>query len=400
VSLDFDPWNKGSVDAPDRAAMEEIRFNERVAEKTRELRILEAARARLQAEKVGAGPPFDAGLLGEVLARAPAPPPRVEHLVPAEAGTLVVAQRKTGKTTLELNIARAFIEGSDLLGRFGVRPVEGNVALLNFEVSAHTVATWAAEHGIDRHRLLLVNLRGRRNPFGDPGDRERLVKLLRTHDVESLIVDPFGRAYTGKSQNDPGEVSAWLAELDTLAREDGAGCVDVILAAHAGWNGERSRGATALEDWADSVITVTRDAEDERQRFLRAEGRDVLVEEDQLAFDKRTRTLTLAGTGSRKLTAKVRQLEALMPAVLELLRDTPSMSGNQLDGALKKLIDSGDLDAKHSKGDGARAAQLLERRSMVGSKAGDRRARLFFLLTSPTSLNLPEGTAATSPTSP
>ena len=46
----------------------------------------------------------------------------------------------------------------------------------------------------------------------------------------------------------------------------------LILTAHAGWNGERTRGASALEDWADVVITLVRDPDNDQVRYLRAEG--------------------------------------------------------------------------------------------------------------------------------
>ncbi len=70
-------------------------------------------------------------------------------------------------------------------------------------MSAGQLARWADEVGIAKDWLYLVNLRGRRNPFGNDDDRQALAGRLREHEVESLIVDPFGRAYTGKSQNDP-----------------------------------------------------------------------------------------------------------------------------------------------------------------------------------------------------
>ena len=116
-------------------------------------------------------PPFDAGTLGEILARPPQPASRVDHLIPWEAGTLIAAQRKTGKTTLTLNLAQSLMTGQDFLGRFGVRPVDGVVAMLNFEVSGAMLAGWADELRISHDRLYLVNLRGRRNPFADPEDR-------------------------------------------------------------------------------------------------------------------------------------------------------------------------------------------------------------------------------------
>lgn len=369
----------------------------RVSERVYQLRVEQIARERFRAEQAGSTPPFDAGTLSDILKRPSDPPHRVEQLIPSEAGTLVVAQRKTGKTTLQLNLARSLITGQDFLGRFGVRRIDGRVGFLNYEVSAAQIARWAQDARIPEQRLYLVNLRGRRNPLKHPEDQEALAALLRQEEIETLIVDPFGRAYTGQSQNDPGEVGAWLADLDRFARAD-VGAIDIILAAHAGWNGERTRGSTALEDWADSIITVVRNEQDER--FLRAEGRDVSIDEDQLDHDPATRTLTLAGAGSRKTAAKVRQLDALLPVVLDLLRDAPSMSGNQLDTAIKKLKDDGVTDVQHSKGDGARAAQLLERRHMVGSKDGSRGARLFFLLTSPTSLDLPHGKSGDLPDLP
>jgi hypothetical protein len=78
------------------------------------------ARDILTAERRGPLPPFDAGTLGEILARPPQPQNRVESLIPWEAAALITAQRKTGKTTLILNYARSLLTGQDFLGRFGV----------------------------------------------------------------------------------------------------------------------------------------------------------------------------------------------------------------------------------------------------------------------------------------
>jgi hypothetical protein len=101
-------------------------------------------------------------------------------------------------------------------------------------------------------------------------------------------------------------VGAWLIGLDQFARAE-VGARDVVLSAHAGWNGERTRGASALEDWADSIITMTKDDSEDgtgvppRHRPRRRPRRD------RLDYDPRTRTL--AGTGSRKAAAKKRRAE-------------------------------------------------------------------------------------------
>ncbi len=339
-----------------------------VAKRARQMKVDRLARAKVDAELTGDAPPFDAGTLAEILARPAEPPRRVEDLIPSEAGTLIVASRKTGKTTLQLNLARSLIRGSDFLGRFPTRPVSGNVGLLNFEVSAAMLAGWADQHRVPRDRLYLVNLRGRRNPFSHEADLEQLAADLRRHEIEALIVDPFGRAYPGQSQNDPGEVSAWLAQLDYFARSE-AGITDLVLAAHAGWNGERTRGASALEDWADSIVNLVRDQEDDQLRFLRAEGRDVLVEEDRLVYDPATKTLTLAGDGSRKATAKKRQVDTLVDHAVKFMTDHPGSNGTRFEEHLR------DQGITFQRGDERRALRAAIDRGLLEWQPGKGTAR-------------------------
>jgi len=348
-----------------------------VAAELRVLRIKAEARDQLAAELAGQAPPFDADLLVDVLARPAEPPHRVEGLIPSHAGTLIVAQRKTGKTTLELNLARALLLGGEFLGRFPVRPVAGTVALLNYEMGAAQLARWAHEAGVPAQRVFLVNLRGRRNPLGNAADRTHLAGLLRARDVESIICDPFGRAFVGRSQNDSGEVGGWLGDLDRWARGD-CGVQDVILTAHAGWEGERTRGASALEDWADSIITLVRDKDGEQVRYLRAEGRDVSVDEDRLTFDPSTRSLALSRGGSRKAAAKLRAGEALVPEVVSAAQASPGLSGNKLAPALRVR------GASFQKGDELKAAALAVERGLLDVVDGPRGAKLYYPnLTSP-----------------
>ena len=96
-----------------------------------------------------------------------------------------------------------------------------------------------------------------------------------------------------------------------------------MLTAHAGWNGERTRGSTALEDWADSIVTLTRDHGEDgqgaRDRYLRAIGRDVDIDEDRLSYDPDTRTLSLAGAGSRSIARASRRTDVLRDAILRLV---------------------------------------------------------------------------------
>lgn len=301
-----------------------------------ELRYRDAAKEQYAAEKAAQVvlEPFDAGLLTEILQRPAESPYRIEGLLPSEASTLIVAMRKTGKTTLLLNLARSLITGEPFLDRFEVQKISGRIAFLNFEVSAAQIARWADEVGVPADRLYLVNLRGRRNPLSHVDDRERLAQQLQDQKIESLIVDPFGRAYKGVKESDNGEVGAWLTDLDLFARGE-VGAVDLILATHAGWAGERSRGASALEDWPDSIITMTRGENDESARYIRAMGRDVEIEEDLLAFDPETRHLSMTGTGSRKQASSQRRILEVRPACVAFVLAHPNCSQDAVENGVE-----------------------------------------------------------------
>ena len=391
--LPSNTWATGNSADDDLEA--ELDHNRAVADELRRLKVRKAAQDALRAESEPEAQPFDAGTLREILSRPEAPEARVEGLIPWDASTLIVAQRKTGKTTLELNLSRSLLTGDRFLGTFAVRPVTGTVAVLNFEVSAGLLARWADDIGIDRDRLYLVNLRGRRNPLRHADDRARLADDLRSRDVESLIVDPFGRAYTGTSQNDSGEVGAWLVDLDVFARGE-VGAKDLILTAHAGWNGERTRGSSALEDWADSIVTLTRDSEDESLRFLRATGRDVEIDEDRLDFDPMTRTLSMSGSGSRRTSREDRAVETATGEVLRYVIANPDASGNDIETgvsgnngvilkARRRLVSSGALFEHSRTGKGGGKCYRA-----TGPNSEH----------PPTSPSIPRGDVLTSPTSP
>jgi hypothetical protein len=278
---------------------------------------------------------------------------------------LVVAQRKTGKTTLMLNLACSLLTGRRVLGRFEVRPLSGRIAILNFEVSGPQLARWAHEVGVPQDRLFLVNLRGCRNPLSHPDDRARVAALLKEQQVECVIVDPFARAYGGTNQNDSGEVGAWLTDLDRFARAE-VGALDLILTTHAGWNAERTRGASALEDWADSVVTMTRGGnKDEDTRYLRAIGRDVHLDEDQLHFDPETRLLSLTGTGSRTSTRKKAKVEALLIPIELSVAEHPGVWMTDLIAGIRQQVEDGKLDVSFQDDDVRKAAKLAAEQGLI-----------------------------------
>ena len=105
---------------------------------------------------------------------------------------------------------------------------------------------------------------------------------------------------------------------------------------------ERARGATALDDWVDSRMVLTREGEN---RFLFAEGRGkVAMLETKLIFDPAT-NLSLMGEGDRKTTREVEHVNV----VVEIVTGSPGMNTRSLTEAVRERIPSHNQD--HQQGD-------------------------------------------------
>lgn len=90
----------GGHDDHDAETERALAYARAVQDEAYKIRVREDARVLITAERAAQtpAPPFDAGTLGEVLARPAEPPFRVEGLLPAGGSLLVVAPRKTGTT--------------------------------------------------------------------------------------------------------------------------------------------------------------------------------------------------------------------------------------------------------------------------------------------------------------
>lgn len=327
--------------------------------------------AEVAAEQASAGkPPMDIGTLTSLLERPDEARWCITDLLPAEGRAIVVAPNKTGKTTLLGDLMRSLVTGEPFLGRFEVEPFEGNVLLLNYEVSAAQQGRWLADLGLTKkqaRRIHVANLRGTENPLSSERGRQQLIAYMREHDIAFLIVDPFGRAYPG-DQDSNSAVGPWLTMLDQVATEGGAR--EVVLAVHAGWgSGERgqahqvrARGASALHDWPDAIWRLSRDGD---ARFFEAEGRDVLLESDQLAYDPETRRLSLTGTGGRSAARRASKAAELAEPILAIVRNVQGIGTSAISDTLRRD------GVAFSKGDESAAiASLMADRSLLRYRDG------------------------------
>jgi hypothetical protein len=298
------------------------------------------AEARRRAAEADAPQDFtlEGGTLDEVWTAAPDPAPLVERLLPEGGNLLLTAQRKSGKTTLVLNLAESLTTGKPFLGLLDTEHIAGRVGFLNYELTPGILTAYSQGLVTNPSRVLVVNLLGRTNPLGFDRGRAALAGHLRAHDVEVLIVDPFSGAAAGVDENSNSEVRQWLDELHRWAMED-VGARALVLSNHAGWASDRSRGASSLEDWANvlGLLTLADKENKASPRFFSAFGRLGEVLEDRLDYDEATKALRLSGAGGRRMAKAAATAASLAPRMLPFVTDVPA-SGNQI---IKRATDAG-----------------------------------------------------------
>lgn len=308
------------------------RYRHTLQRKLRDLRATEEARDILAQERHAKtwAPPVTYGTLTDELA-IPASEAtwRFKGALGAGHNALLVATRKAGKTTLVNHSVRCLADGEPFLGRFDTTPVDGGIAVFNYEVGAEQYRDWMRDVGIQNTgKVHMLHLRGKRLPIGDAHVRTWVTQWLRAREIKVWIVDPFSRAAIGTvdNGNDEFKVGTFLDHLDVIKAE--AGVEELVMPAHTPKakvesGDESANGSQRLEGWPDALWYVTKD--EEGARFLRAEGRDIDVAEEQLTFDSTTRGLTLGGW-DRRTTAANRDAEH----VSEYVRLNPGCTQNAI----------------------------------------------------------------------
>jgi transcription termination factor Rho len=75
---------------------------------------------------------------------------RIADLQAAGHRVLLAAQFKAGKTTFVVNVIRSVVDGDPFLNRYVVSPIEGTVALFDFEMSGRQLDDWYRVHRTQR----------------------------------------------------------------------------------------------------------------------------------------------------------------------------------------------------------------------------------------------------------
>lgn len=222
----------------------------------------------------------------------------IKGLIPENGVTLLTAERKSGKTTLLMNVARSLLDGVPFLGAFEPRKINGNVALIDLEMTEEMLHGWFGDIGIENlDQLIVMNARGRiaTTLGGLEGELDILAAEYRKFEIEVLIIDPLAPLFAtmGWGENDNSDVRKAMTLLNEFSCAVGA--KELILSHHTGWqNGNtqvRARGASSFEDAPDCLWRLQRS--ELGTRVFSTMGRLEEIRPTELNWEPETRRLDL-----------------------------------------------------------------------------------------------------------
>ncbi|MCZ4606266.1 AAA family ATPase [Streptomyces sp. Lzd4kr] len=215
---------------------------------------------------------------------------------------------------------------------------------------------WEARHG---GRKMAVRFYPKAVQIGDPEQMRALIAYCVVHDIGFVIYDTQARCTVGHDENSNTEMGVIIAALDVLRAETGA-CTELVH--HAGAEGVRGRGATALDGAVDTEFKTERTGKSATVKLVTRFQKDMEEGPDiELVVSKigDSMVLELADTSS----TSVERLPTLTDLQLRVLR------------AVEEYGEAGasptDLarDCGKSRGHMQKTAEALRKKSLVQHKA-------------------------------
>ena len=314
----------------------------------------------------------------------------VDGLIPRDGVSIIAAEKKAGKSTIIQKLAEALATGGMFLDTFQTHQVNGTIMIFDLELPEQKLGLWSIRNGIkDLPNVEIASLRGHVWDMNasDKRHRAKMVEYLKSINCKMLIVDPVG-PYLRMLGLDECDATQAGSALDTLISLQVEAEIDtLLLTLHTGHgNKERARGSSVLMDIPDVNISLRKKGDDSPIRLLSAYGRDVDVDTISFQYDMETGSLDLVDDNDK--IAQDRDDDTIH--VLEILEDSPGLSKNRLQQAMKiRVPGCGEKRAM------AALKQAVSRAFVSEMKAGDgQRAAVCHTLTGAGELELQHARAA------
>lgn len=338
-------------------------YEREIARRAKEIRLNQSAAWLVRTEQAAEAPkPVNGADFIEL--DIPAPRILIRSLLPLDGNSLLVGQRKAGKTTLTHNLTHSLCDEDPFLNAYEISVPSGfKFAIMDFEMQQGMLLDWLKQRAITKNglkKLEIFSFRGRSSSFGILTSRaqEQWASRLRDSGVQFLILDCLAPAMAanGLDENDNSSMAAFLNAVDAIcAMADVSG---TLVVHHMGHSGERGRGASRLRDWPETemhIIVEGQGMDDNghlrprAKRYLAGEGRLGAFDEVEMSFLEDEKRLFVSG-GSRIEAGK----QAAIPEVMAYVQQNPGCSKNAAltgasgakaakEAALRELTDDGSI---------------------------------------------------------
>jgi hypothetical protein len=187
----------------------------------------------------------------------------VDGAIPACGDCMIVGLPSTLKSATTLDIGLCVAAGIPWHGR-EVR--QGRVVYVIGEglTGLHArIAAWQRRHGveIDPSRFVVTDA----VQLNDPAAVSELAEGIGSADL--IVIDTLARCAVGVEENNAKEMGQVMHALGELRRRTGAATLTVH---HAGWEGTRIRGSSAVLGTLDSLMLATRSGDELTIKFDKA----------------------------------------------------------------------------------------------------------------------------------
>lgn len=221
---------------------------------------------------------------------------RIDGLHIASSFTTITAPKKTGKSTLMLNLMKSLLDGQTFIGQPVLAP-EKNVGYWNMELDPNVWLQWVQDIKLaNDDRLIAEHLRGQKFPLWHPEMRKRVVDWLQVHEIEVLIIDPGAKLLRGWPTNgsveNSNDVVAEVCQVLQEIKREGA-VTDLFVPLHTGHasqgESQHSRGAIVWQDEPDHLWNLwSKRIVDDEIRHFNAFGRNVDFDTVLIDYDPKT----------------------------------------------------------------------------------------------------------------
>lgn len=335
---------------------QESKQEARITDRLENFRIDHEARKRLKLE-ITRRREFNLPEVGwtaeQFLAEQEEPPtPIVEGLHFDGGNTMLIAEFKTGKTRVSLNLAGALADGLPFLSQFKTNMPEGRIAFLNYEMPSAMFREWLRPMGLENaDRIVPLNLRGWTLAFWEEEMMLRLADWLLKNNVKFIVLDPAARAWRGlvEAEGDNVQLSEFFGALDEVKRL--ADAQNLLITAHKPRSNEdRARGGGEIEAWPDANWYLGK--EKDGRRTFRAFGRDVDQDRVDLTYEKDTGWIETSGPSSERAVEqaakeahRVVKAEGDFPSTSKLVERMKGKTESKRPG-IKLAVQNGWLEAE------------------------------------------------------